>query len=146
MAKKNKTKAGRLPKEVLGVKVPKEWRKAGERLIEQAQGPAGRQAIAGAVTAVVGAVATAALTRESAKAAGTREAANAAGTREAANAAGTREAANAAGTREAATAAGTSRAGETVRPQPGAAVASEAGEALARAAEALIGRMFVRRP
>jgi hypothetical protein len=68
MAKK-KAKAGRLPKEVLGVKVPKELRKAGEKLIEQAQGPAGRQAIAGALTAVVGAVATAALSREAAKAA-----------------------------------------------------------------------------
>ncbi|MDR6787813.1 hypothetical protein J2Y58_001165 [Sphingomonas sp. BE138] len=60
MAKKKK---GKLPKEVLGVKVPKELRKAGEKLIEQAQGPAGRQAIAGALTAVAGAAVTAALSR-----------------------------------------------------------------------------------
>ena len=60
MARKKK---GKLPKEVLGVKVPKELRKAGEKLIEQAQGPAGRQAIAGALTAVAGAMATAAMTR-----------------------------------------------------------------------------------
>ncbi|WP_156025086.1 hypothetical protein [Sphingomonas phyllosphaerae] len=72
MAKKSKAKAGKLPKEVLGVKVPKELRKAGEKLIEQAQGPAGRQAIAGALTAVVGAVATAALSREAARAAAPR--------------------------------------------------------------------------
>ncbi len=72
MAKKSKVKAGKLPKEVLGVKVPKELRKAGEKLIEQAQGPAGRQAIAGALTAVVGAVATAALSREAARAAAPR--------------------------------------------------------------------------
>jgi hypothetical protein len=74
MAKKKKVKAGRLPKDVLGVKVPKDLRKAGERLIEQAQGPAGRQAIAGALTAVVGAVASAALSREAAKAAAARAA------------------------------------------------------------------------
>lgn len=62
-----KKKAGKLPKEVLGIKVPKELRKAGERLIEQAQGPAGRQAIAGALTAVAGAAMTAALSRQAAK-------------------------------------------------------------------------------
>ncbi|MEG8039451.1 hypothetical protein QP166_08875 [Sphingomonas sp. LR60] len=60
MAKKKK---GKLPKEVLGVKVPKELRKAGEKLIEQVQGPAGRQAIAGALTAVAGAAMTAAVAR-----------------------------------------------------------------------------------
>ncbi len=58
-----KKKKGKLPKEVLGVKLPKELRKAGDRLIEQAQGPAGRQAIAGALTAVAGAAMTAALAR-----------------------------------------------------------------------------------
>lgn len=64
-----KKKAGKLPKEVLGVKVPKELRKAGERLIEHAQGPAGRQAIAGALTAMAGAAVSAALARGAAAAA-----------------------------------------------------------------------------
>lgn len=66
---KKKAKAGKLPKEVLGVKLPKELRKAGDRLIEQVQGPAGRQAIAGALTAVAGAAVTAALSREAMRAA-----------------------------------------------------------------------------
>ena len=66
---KKKAKAGRLPKEVLGVKLPKELRKAGDRLIEQVQGPAGRQAIAGALTAVAGVAVTAALSREAGRAA-----------------------------------------------------------------------------
>ncbi len=110
MAKKKKAKAGKLPKEVLGVKVPKELRKAGERLIEQAQGPVGRQAIAGAVVAVAGAVASAALSREAAKAAATGESPAAA------------------------------PAGGPATPPPG-----DPGEALARAAEALVGRILTRR-
>ncbi|MEH3104387.1 MAG: hypothetical protein PGN12_10820 [Sphingomonas phyllosphaerae] len=99
MAKKKK---GKLPKEVLGVKVPKELRKAGERLIEQVQGPAGKQALA----AVVGAVATAALTREAAKAA--------------------------------------ERGGKADGAKPEAAHA-EPGEAFARAAELLVGKIFAPR-
>jgi uncharacterized protein (DUF697 family) len=99
MAKKKK---GKLPKEVLGVKVPKELRKAGEKLIEQVQGPAGKQALA----AVVGAVATAALTREAAKAA--------------------------------------ERAGKSDAPKPDAA-RPDAGEAFARAAELLVGKIFAPR-
>ncbi|WP_058756730.1 hypothetical protein [Sphingomonas endophytica] len=59
-----KKKKGKLPRHVLGVKVPKELRKAGERLIEQAQAPAGRQAIAGALTAVAGAAVSAALSHK----------------------------------------------------------------------------------
>lgn len=105
MAKK-KAKAGKLPKEVLGVKVPKELRKAGERLIEQAQGPAGRQAIAGALTAVAGAVATAALSRDAAKAG----------------------------------------AGDRSRESFGAETrAREPGETFARAAEALVDKLFASR-
>ncbi len=100
MAKKKK---GKLPKEVLGVKVPKELRKAGEKLIEQVQGPAGKQALA----AVVGAVATAALTREAAKAA--------------------------------------ERAEKTDGAKPEATARTEPGEAFARAAELLVGKIFAPR-
>ena len=57
-----KAKKGRLPKNVLGVKLPKELRKAGDRLIEQASSPQGRQAIAGALT-MAAAAATAAVAR-----------------------------------------------------------------------------------
>lgn len=111
-----KRKKGKLPKEVLGVKVPKELRKAGEKLIEQAQGPAGRQAIAGALTAVVGAVATAALSREAARAAAPRPDDGASDAR---------------ADHRAAT-------GNTDK-------GGEAGEVLARAAEALMGRLFTER-
>ena len=45
MAKKDK-KGFRIPKEIGGIKVPKEARRAGEALIEKASTPAGRQAIA----------------------------------------------------------------------------------------------------
>lgn len=100
MAKKKK---GKLPKEVLGVKVPKELRKAGEKLIEQVQGPAGKQALA----AVVGAVATAALTREAAKAA--------------------------------------ERAGTSDSAKPDATTRADPGEAFARAAELLVGKIFAPR-
>lgn len=57
-----KAKRGKLPKEVLGVKLPKELRKAGDRVIEQAASPQGRQAIAGALT-MAAAAATAAMAR-----------------------------------------------------------------------------------
>ncbi|MEH3101401.1 hypothetical protein [Sphingomonas adhaesiva] len=57
-----KAKKGRLPKEVLGVKLPRELRKAGDRVIEQASSPQGRQAIAGALT-IAAAAATAAIAR-----------------------------------------------------------------------------------
>ncbi len=45
MAKKGK-KGFRIPKEIGGVKVPKEARRAGEALIEKVNTPAGRQALA----------------------------------------------------------------------------------------------------
>lgn len=114
-----KRKKGKLPKEVLGVKVPKELRKAGEKLIEQAQGPAGRQAIAGALTAVVGAVATAALSREAARAAAPSRPDEGASDARADHRAAT--------------------------GNPAAAKGGEAGEVLARAAEALMGRLFTER-
>lgn len=61
-----KAKAGKLPKEILGVKLPKEARKAGDRLIEAARSDEGRRAIAGAlatVAATAAAVAAAAQRR-----------------------------------------------------------------------------------
>lgn len=45
MAKKDK-KGFRIPKEIGGIKVPKEARRAGEALIEKASSPAGRQMLA----------------------------------------------------------------------------------------------------
>ncbi len=69
-----KAKKGRLPKEVLGVKLPKELRKAGDRMIEQASSPQGRQAIAGALT-MAAAAATAAIARGREKPADAAEAA-----------------------------------------------------------------------
>lgn len=63
-----KAKKGRLPKEVLGVKLPKELRKAADRMIEQASSPQGWQAIAGALT-MAAAAATAAMAQRREKAA-----------------------------------------------------------------------------
>lgn len=54
MAKKVK-----LPKKVGGVKIPKELRKGGEKLIEQAQTDAGRAAIARGAATLAGIAATA---------------------------------------------------------------------------------------
>ena len=55
-----KAKAGKLPKEILGVKLPKEARKAGDRLIEAARSDEGRRAIAGALATVAATAAAAA--------------------------------------------------------------------------------------
>lgn len=65
MAKAGKKK-GRLPKEVLGVKVPKELRKAGERVLEQANSPQGREMIAAGLT-MAATAAVAALAKDRAK-------------------------------------------------------------------------------
>ena len=51
---KDKTK---LPKRLAGVKIPKALRKGGEKLLDQANSPEGRAAIARGVTTVVGAAA-----------------------------------------------------------------------------------------
>jgi hypothetical protein len=39
-------KAGKIPKKVAGIKIPKKLRKSGEKLIEQAKSPQGQQVIA----------------------------------------------------------------------------------------------------
>lgn len=39
-------KAGKIPKKVGGIKIPKKLRKSGEKLIEKAQSPQGQQVIA----------------------------------------------------------------------------------------------------
>ena len=62
MAKKAGAKKGRLPKQVMGVKIPKDLRKAGDQLLEKANTPAGREVIAGALT-MAAAAATAAVAR-----------------------------------------------------------------------------------
>ena len=56
MAKKGK-KGFRIPKEIGGVKVPKEARRAGEALIEKAQSREGRQALASGLAMAATAVA-----------------------------------------------------------------------------------------
>ena len=65
MAKKGKKSGFRIPKEIGGVKVPKEARRAGEALIDKANSPAGRQALASglAMAATVAAAAAARQTR-----------------------------------------------------------------------------------
>lgn len=67
MAKKGKKSGFRIPKEIGGIKVPKEARRAGEALIEKASSPAGRQALASglAMAASVAAAAAARQTRPS---------------------------------------------------------------------------------
>ena len=51
MAKKHKVK---LPKQVAGVKIPKEWRKGGEALIARAASAEGQAAIAKGLTVAAG--------------------------------------------------------------------------------------------
>lgn len=53
-------KKKRIPKTVAGVKVPKELRKAGEKLLDHAQRPETQAKIAGVLTMAAGAVAAAA--------------------------------------------------------------------------------------
>ena len=50
-AGKSAGRTAKLPKELFGVKLPKELRRQGEAWIERAQSPAGQQAIASALTA-----------------------------------------------------------------------------------------------
>ncbi|MBW6528468.1 hypothetical protein KZ813_16615 [Sphingomonas sp. RHCKR7] len=59
----------KLPKELFGVKLPKELRRQGEAWIERAQSPAGQQAIASALTAVAGMAASAVAAKAAEKAA-----------------------------------------------------------------------------
>lgn len=57
MAKK-KDKKGKLPKEIAGIKIPKEFRKTGEALIATANSPAGRELLMSGAAAMVAAMAT----------------------------------------------------------------------------------------
>ncbi|MGH6614982.1 hypothetical protein [Sphingomonas sp.] len=61
MAKKDKSakagKATKLPKQIAGIKVPKELRKSGAALLEKANSPVGREMIAAGIAAVVTAAA-----------------------------------------------------------------------------------------
>jgi len=61
MAKKSKTDGAKskmkIPKEIAGFKVPKDLRKKGDALIEKANSPEGRQAIASGLAMVGGLVA-----------------------------------------------------------------------------------------
>ncbi|ONF95962.1 hypothetical protein [Sphingomonas jeddahensis] len=76
MAKKDK-KGFRIPKEIGGVKVPKEARRAGEALIEKASSPAGRQMLASGLA--MAATAAAAVAARQARDHGPASNANAAG-------------------------------------------------------------------
>lgn len=59
MTKKDK-KGFRIPKEIGGIKVPKEARRAGEALIDKASSPAGRQMLASGLAMAAAAAAAAA--------------------------------------------------------------------------------------
>lgn len=61
----------KIPKEIAGFKVPKELRKKGEALIERANSPEGRQAIASGLAMVGGLVAANAARKAEAQAAAT---------------------------------------------------------------------------
>lgn len=66
MGKKTKTKKAKLPKEVMGVKLPKEVREIGGALLEKAQSPQGREMLAAGLT-MAAAAATAAVAKGRAK-------------------------------------------------------------------------------
>lgn len=68
-ADKGAGRSAKLPKELFGVKLPKELRRQGEAWIERAQSPAGQQAIASALTAVAGVAASAVAAKAAEKAA-----------------------------------------------------------------------------
>lgn len=55
-------KTTKIPKRIAGVKLPKEWRKAGNALIETAQSPAGREMLVAGL-AVAATAATAAMAK-----------------------------------------------------------------------------------
>jgi hypothetical protein len=56
-------KKKRIPKTIAGVKLPKELRRAGEKVIDQVQRPETQAALAGALSLAAGAIATAAKSR-----------------------------------------------------------------------------------
>ncbi len=114
MGKKKKAK---LPKEVLGVKLPKELREAGGALLEKANSPQGREMLAAGLT-MAAAAATAAVAKGRAK----REAAASAPPSAAATKAPEPE---------------TAPQGTQTQPDPQAIAA-----AVGKAAEAMLGRLF----
>lgn len=75
MAKKSKTDGAKskmkIPKEIAGFKVPKDLRKKGDALIEKANSPEGRQAIASGLAMVGGLVAANAARKQAEAAAAT---------------------------------------------------------------------------
>ena len=75
MAKKSKTDGAKskmkIPKEIAGFKVPKDLRKKGDALIEMANSPEGRQAIASGLAMVGGLVAANAARKQAEAAAAT---------------------------------------------------------------------------
>jgi hypothetical protein len=111
-----KAKTAKLPKEVLGVKLPKEVREIGGALLEKAQSPQGREMLAAGLT-MAAAAATAAVAKGRAK----REAAAAP------------EAPRAPETPK----APTPPQGTQTQPDPQAIA-----EAVGKAAEAMLGRLF----
>lgn len=64
-----KKKGKRIPKTIAGVKLPKDLRKAGEKLLDEAQKPEVQAKIAGVLTMAAGAVAAAAAKKRAAEAA-----------------------------------------------------------------------------
>lgn len=122
MAKKAGAKKGKLPKQVMGVKIPKDLRKAGDQLLEKANSPAGREVIAGALT-MAAAAATAAVARGREKKAAAAPEAGVGGTRASMGASAD------------ATPHGTQRA-----PDPQAFA-----DAFGQAAEMALGRLFGKR-
>ena len=62
-----KTKKAKIPKKIAGVKLPKEWRRTGEAILEKANSPAGREMLAAGLT-MAAAAATAAVARSREKA------------------------------------------------------------------------------
>jgi hypothetical protein len=117
-----KTKKAKLPKEVMGVKLPKEVREIGGALLEKAQSPQGREMLAAGLTMAAAAV-TAAVAKGRAK----REAASAP---EAPEAPAAPEAPNP-------PTPPTPPQGTQMQPDPQAIA-----EAVGKAAEAMLGRLF----
>lgn len=75
MAKKNGRKAGmKIPKQIGGMKLPKELRQAGNSLLEKAGSPAGREIIASGLTMAAAAAVAAAAKHRADVAAGDRKA------------------------------------------------------------------------
>jgi hypothetical protein len=71
MPKKSKSaakpKGVKLPKDIAGVKIPKEWRKKGEKALAVASTPAGREVIAAGLSMAAAAAATAAARTKTAR-------------------------------------------------------------------------------